>query len=61
MRFKADENISDRVIRLLRERRHDVVTVAEEKLVGASDTRVAAAARSRVKISGKEPEDVNYP
>lgn len=46
MRLKADENIPARVIRLLQEHGHDVATVPDEGLVGASDDRIAEAAAS---------------
>lgn len=53
MRFKADENVPARVIRLLHEHGHDVATVPDEGLVGASDARVAgvAASESRAVIT----------
>jgi predicted nuclease of predicted toxin-antitoxin system len=46
VRFKADENISARIIRVLQEHVHDVATVPDEGLVGASDNRVAGVAAS---------------
>jgi predicted nuclease of predicted toxin-antitoxin system len=45
-RFKADENLPLRVVRLFRERGHDVHTVEDEALAGAPDPHVAAAARA---------------
>jgi predicted nuclease of predicted toxin-antitoxin system len=46
VRFKADENIPARVVRLLQEHGHDVATVPEEGLVGTPDDRVSEAAAS---------------
>jgi hypothetical protein len=51
VRFKADENIPTRVIRLLREHRHDVATVAEEELV---EHQTAASPRLPLLRSGRD-------
>jgi predicted nuclease of predicted toxin-antitoxin system len=50
LKLKADENISARVIQLLRERGHDVATVPDEHLVGATDRSLAEAAASEDRI-----------
>ena len=40
MKFKLDENFGTRLHRLFRVEGHDVVTVCEEKLQGASDVQL---------------------
>ena len=44
MRLKLDENLGRRIVSILREAGHDVVTVADEELMGASDDDVFKAA-----------------
>jgi predicted nuclease of predicted toxin-antitoxin system len=53
VRGKADENIPTRVVRLLHQHGHDVTTVLDEDLVGASDRSLAeaAAAEDRMLIT----------
>ena len=46
MRLKADENMPSSVISLLSAAGHDVATVVEERLGGADDAAVIAAATS---------------
>lgn len=43
MKFKLDENLGSRWAALLRAENHDVETVREEDLGGASDTRIYEA------------------
>ena len=40
MRFKLDENLSRSVAEMFRTRGHDVMTVRDQKLQGASDEEV---------------------
>lgn len=42
MRFKLDENLPIELAHLLRQEGHDVTTVADEKLSGVKDQRLAA-------------------
>lgn len=42
MKLKADENVPARIVDLLREFGHDVITVPEEDPVGAPDARLAS-------------------
>src|SRR5205085_2345546 len=44
VRFKADENLPNSAIELLRDAGHEVKTVLDEQLGGHSDTEVFAAA-----------------
>lgn len=44
MRLKLDENLGRRIASILREAGHDVVTVVDEDLMGASDADVFQAA-----------------
>lgn len=46
MKLKLDENLPAALVPALRRRGHDVDTVATEKLVGARDERVWAAAQA---------------
>lgn len=41
MRFKTDENLPTVVVRALRDAGHDVRTVADQRLTGSDDTRLA--------------------
>ena len=43
MRFKLDENLSDKLTRLFVEAGHDAVTVAEQGMAGDGDAAIATA------------------
>jgi len=45
MKFKLDENLDPRAKEILTKRSHEVMTVQEEGLRGASDTQLAQVAR----------------
>jgi predicted nuclease of predicted toxin-antitoxin system len=46
MKLKLDENLSRHLKESLSALRHDVVTAADERLLGKPDTEVSAAASS---------------
>ena len=50
MKAKIDENLPSSVARLLVEHGHEAETVREEGLSGASDTRVAEAAKAEERL-----------
>ena len=49
VKLKTDENLPDSVAMLLRAAGHDVTTVLEEKLGGATDPQVAQVCRSEMR------------
>ena len=53
MRFKLDENLSDKLTRLFIEAGHDAVTVAEQGMAGDGDAAIATvcAAEGRVLVT----------
>lgn len=50
MKLKTDENIPQRLVEFLRERRHEVATVQDEHLVGASDDELAEVASGEGRV-----------
>jgi len=50
MKFKLDENLDERLVLLLRNARHDAVTVRDEELRGISDTKLVERCRIEERI-----------
>lgn len=50
MKLKTDENIPQRLVEFLRERRHEISTVQEEDLVGATDDGLAEVASGEGRV-----------